>query len=257
MNGHAELVAILHRLLCVEADGNPTIANIEAAIPNLRRLDWINRFGRADAWLRIASGLSTDHLERLVRIFVVAEREYNWLGGSVAAAIWLFRAYCERQDAHPDTLADWVLKNRGRNEYVPFGRMTPARSLDDWHVEQKHRAQRREIRRLREEEQKDTKARRTREAREQSEERKEASAVRHKNLLACVDIIQALTGIERLQYIATNNDLPLEFIPEDLIRRCVSVATSLDAATKHKLLTRIDRRRRKIWRDLRAAYLCP
>jgi hypothetical protein len=188
----------------------------------------------------------------LVKIFVVAEWEYDWLGGSVAAAIWLFREYSGRADADADALADWVLRNRGRNDYVPFGRMTSARSLSEWRIEQEHRGQWRELQRFREQEQKEAKARRAREARQRSEQRKEASEARHKDLQRCMDELQKLTGSERLKNIATARDLPLEFIPEELLEGCMLAAASIDAETKQLLLKRIDRRRRKIWRDLRA-----
>jgi hypothetical protein len=89
MEQKAKLVAILSRLAAAEYDGDPTITNIEAAVPDFRRMGWINRFGPAAEWQNILSGFSTRDLERLLKVIVIAEREYDWLGGFVAAAIWM------------------------------------------------------------------------------------------------------------------------------------------------------------------------
>ena len=36
----------------------------------------------------------------------------------MAAPIWLYQAYSTRVGADADALANWVLRNRGRNEYI-------------------------------------------------------------------------------------------------------------------------------------------
>jgi hypothetical protein len=248
-----EVTAILDRLLTVERSDEPTIAKIEAKLPDLRRLDWINRFGPADAWMQIAADLGTDELEWLIKILVVAEREYDWLGGSVAAPIWLFRAYSERADTDADALADWALRNRGRNDYIPFGRMTAARSLEQWRREQDLRAAHRELQRYRVQEQKEAKAQRAKDAAERSFLRTVASRARHEELLRHLDELRGRNARDRLLYIAAATDLPLEFIPHDLIVECTSAAQSLDRAYREVLLKRIDRRSRTIWRRLRSA----
>lgn len=251
--GQADLVAVLNRLTSVENDGDPTIASIQGAVPDLGRMDWINRFGPADAWAGIASGLDTKTLERLIKILVVAEREFEWLGGSVAAPIWLFRAYQERSDGDANSLGDWVLRNRGRNDYIPFGRMTSACSLGEWHVEQRLREQRRGSHRLREQEQEDAKRQRMEQSVERSAEREEASQRRHGELQVRIGQLQALDAHARLSRIATDAMLPLEVIPPNLIADCIPVAASLSDEVKRLLLGRIDRRSGKVWKKLRVA----
>ena len=249
MKGEADLVPILNRLMSVQYDGDPTIVGIEAAVPNLARMDWINCIFTA-SWAEIASSLPTDELERLTKILVIAEREYAWLGGSVAAPIWLFRAYCERADADADALAEWALLNRGRNDYIPFGISTRARTLEEWHVQQRLYHERKALHRYSEQAARAAKVRRATEAAERSLQRKKASCARHEQLLARVKKLRGLSPCERLSYIAANVDLPLEFIPQDLITECMSVAASVDGETKQLLVERIDRRQRKLWKDL-------
>lgn len=250
MKEKADLIAILNRLVSVECNGDPTLIAILRAVPNLQRLDWINRFGPAGAWSEVTSEFKTNELERLVKIIVVAEREFEWLGGSVAAAIWLFRSYRDRPDGDADALGDWALKNRGRNDYIPFGRMTSVGSVAEWHVEQRSREEWRELQRQRILAEKDAKARRKEEAAERSLCRKEASRVRHMELQPIVERLRTLGPSERLSYIATKAALPLEFIPQNLIAECIPVAACLDDETKQLLAGRIGRRRSKVWKSL-------
>ena len=252
MQGQAELVIIVNRLVSV-GDANPTVKSILAVVPDFEHMDWINRFGPADAWATTVSALSTVQLERLFKILVIAEREFDWLGGSVAAPIWLFRAYSQRVDADADTLAEWALRNRGRNDYVPFGSMTSARSLEQWHAEQRARSVRRASQREREQEQEFAKHQRVARAEARSGERRQASEQRHVDLQGRLERLKSLDVSARLRALATDTELPLEFIPTDLIVDSLSVATSLDQATRKALLKRIDRRRGQHWESLRAA----
>jgi hypothetical protein len=148
------LTRTLNLLASIRHEDDPTIGELLAAVPDLQKMDWINRFGPARAWERVASDIETDALEWLTKALVITEREFDWVGGSVAAPIWLYRAYSTRVGADADALANWVLRNRARNEYVPFGRRTSARSVEEWRAEEKGRQLHREELRLIEEQQK-------------------------------------------------------------------------------------------------------
>ena len=108
--------------------------------PELTCSGWINLVGPSE-WGALANKWSTQDLEWLIRVLVTAERELKWVGGSVAASIWLYRLYQERADGDADKLADWMLRNSG-NKYVPFGSLTAAHSLVQWHDEQLQKARR-------------------------------------------------------------------------------------------------------------------
>jgi hypothetical protein len=133
MDEAADFVEIVSLLAAPEGEGDPTIASILAAVPGLREMSWINRRSCRE-WRAIATALPTPAVERLFKILVIAEREFEWDGGSVAAPIWLFHAYWGRYDAEPNRLAAWALRNRGRNVYIPYGSPTPGyrRPLDEW-----------------------------------------------------------------------------------------------------------------------------
>ena len=114
------LTRTLNLLASIRHEDDPTIDELLAAVPGLQKMDWINRFGPARAWESVASDIETDALEWLTKALVIAEREFDWIGGSVAAPIWLYQAYSTRVGADADALANWVLRNRGCNEYIPF-----------------------------------------------------------------------------------------------------------------------------------------
>ena len=160
----------------------PTIDELLAAVPDLQKMDWINLFGPARAWESVASDIQTDALEWLTKALVIAEREFDWIGGSVAAPIWLYQAHSTRVGADADALANWVLRNRGRNEYIPFGRSTSARSVEEWREEEKGRQSHREWLRLMEEQKKKEKAERKQRAIERVTQRKHESRERHAHI---------------------------------------------------------------------------
>ena len=131
----SKVVALLNKLAALQPKENPAIAGILAHCPELACNDWINRYGPASEWSEVADLYATPVLAWLVKVLVTAERELRWIGGSVAAPIWLFRAYQQRSDATVDALAEWIFRNKG-NDYLPFGSASAARSLAEWRLEQ-------------------------------------------------------------------------------------------------------------------------
>jgi hypothetical protein len=174
----------------------------------------------------------------------------------VAAPIWLYQAYSTRVGADADALANWVLRNRGRNEYIPFGRRTSARSVEEWCEEEKGRQAHREWLRLMEEQKKKEKAERKQRAIERVTQRKHESRERHAHIERQLVELRAVQGCQRLSLIARDTSLPLEKIPPSLIVECIDAVQVLDEETKQTLLRRIDRRRRRVWKNLRSALVC-
>jgi hypothetical protein len=93
------LTRTLNLLASIRHEDDPTIDELLAAVPDLQKMDWINRFGPARAWESVASNIQTGALEWLTEALVIAEREFDWIGGSVAAPIWLYQAYSTRVGA--------------------------------------------------------------------------------------------------------------------------------------------------------------
>lgn len=135
MKSREDAIAVLDELAALPATETPVIEDLLAACPALRTCEWVNRYGPADEWRTIAVRYSTTTLSWLIRVLVTAERELKWLGGSVAAPIWLFESYQQRPDGDADQLAAWIFDHRG-NDYLPFGSMTTARTVAEWRSEQ-------------------------------------------------------------------------------------------------------------------------
>lgn len=253
MANEVVLRGIVELLVMISHGEDPTIAELLTVVPNLRTLDWINRFGPLSAWEPVAANLATDALAWLTKSLVLAEREFHWLGGSVAAPIWLFRVYAARPDGNADALANWILANRGRNSYVPFGRMTSARSVEEWHAQQRAREQRRTDLQVGIEDGKRRKVERAQEAKQRHEERRLINKERSARLHAELKRLREINGWQRLARIASDAALPLEAIPSELIADCILDVGALDHEARRSLLARIDQRRGRMWRRLRLA----
>ena len=79
-----------------------------------------------------------DALVYLFKGLVLCERDFQWIGGSVAANIGIFRVIKSHFEIKCDhkrlnELIDWAVKNRGNNPYTPFGSIvySKCRSIDD------------------------------------------------------------------------------------------------------------------------------
>ena len=72
-------------------------------------------------WEPILEPLNAAGHEALGKGLVVAEETHHWCCGSVAAAIWVYRAFEQKFPEAADALADWMLAHSS-NPWVPFGR---------------------------------------------------------------------------------------------------------------------------------------
>lgn len=247
------LPRLVNQLIELWREDDPTVDLLLSRWPWLSDAGWINRCG-PDNWLAAIASLSTPQLEWLIKIVVIAESHLKgWGAGSVASAIWLFRAYEKRSDGDWRQMADWILRNRGGNNYLPFGFMTAARSLDGWYSERASKKKRYEVHLGREQHEQDSKKRRTRAAQERHIARHEQSAEHKKQLISIVEQLRSMPPYDRLVFISEQSNFPLEAIPNDLLEACVNTAHSLRGNAREMLLERIDRRNSGVWKKLRLA----
>ena len=214
-----------------------------------KRKDEINR-KTSVFWKSIAEKLSKQDLENLFRGLVIVERELNWIGGSVAGAIWVFREYKQRFADSSIELANWALKNRGRNLYIPFGGLTHAANYHEW-IDLKELKAERYSEHLREQQlQRKEKLIREEKRFESHEERLRDGEVRA-TLVKEYNRNLSLAALgDRLNLIA-RSDMPLESVDSKLLNEILVEFPTLDAATKKVLLKKIDRRDRGFWGKIR------
>ncbi len=106
---------ILEALALIQSEEAPTLGFLRDKHPELIRSDWINRWGPYHAWPQILSKFTTPQLAYLAKAITVLERDLKWCGGSVAATIWIFKAYEARPDGDPERLASWIVRKREKS----------------------------------------------------------------------------------------------------------------------------------------------
>jgi len=243
---------ILEKLAALEGQADPKLAFLLSRHPELTRLDWLNRWGPGNAWPSVLAKFSTAQLAYIAKAITVLERDLNWLGGSVAATIWIFRAYQARDDGNADELASWILANRN-NQWSPFGTLSSARTLNEYRSERERRKQRRLSHLEREAV--------LRQRKEDDAQRRQQQAIlrcaegkrRAGRLRGYLEQLEAMSFYQRLRFLAVDRSFPLEAIPACLIAPTLPQVPELPAEIRDALLSRLDRRRTRRWRQLRTA----
>src|SRR5437867_3678626 len=128
---HRELVDIVAKLVGFASRADLDDPEETSCLEEFRQRSDINRLHWRD-WDQVTESLSNEELVHLLKALTVAENRLTWLGGSVAACIWVFRELERRDLLLSLQLADWILPRTG-NPYVPFGRPNfGARSVEEY-----------------------------------------------------------------------------------------------------------------------------
>lgn len=85
----------------------------------LSKLDEINRQTN-QFWHSEIKNLDDEKLISLFKGIVLVEKELNWIGGSVAGGIWIYKEIIKRNLDANYSLANWTLSITN-NPYLPFG----------------------------------------------------------------------------------------------------------------------------------------
>lgn len=85
----------------------------------LSKLDEINRQTN-QFWHSETKNLEDKKLISLFKGIVIVEKELNWIGGSVAGGIWIYKEIIKRNLDDNYSLANWTLSITN-NPYLPFG----------------------------------------------------------------------------------------------------------------------------------------
>lgn len=99
--------------------GNSKQSINDETILYFRRRDFINRL-HWQTWQQFADELNADELISLFKGLVMIEEKLNWLGGSVAGAIWIYKIIREKKLDNNNEIADFGLRNCS-NPWIPFG----------------------------------------------------------------------------------------------------------------------------------------
>ncbi len=212
----------------------------------------LDALNRRSGWSAVAADLQDEDLVGLIRAFVVAERELQWIDGSVAATIWLYRCLAERSIDTADAITPWIVKQRG-NPWVPFGttRDHGATTLREWRARDaeywRGRRQANERNRVEQARAKQARLARQREERKKHEERSRRSRARREKSIAA---LAALTPLERLRSLSATQ-YSADYYPACFADVTDDLLGQLETVTRHALLERLRRVRNPAWRDLR------
>lgn len=105
--------------LLIEAGkmGNPFCEQALTLIAPLREKDEINRLHWQE-WNKFTENMEVQDLVSLTKGLTVAERHFQWIGGSVAGVIWVYRMLYSKDQEVAEKVGTWVKVNTN-NPYAP------------------------------------------------------------------------------------------------------------------------------------------
>jgi len=237
MNSKEGLSAIVPALIALGRTNNldameshEISASIHEAV-EINRLHW-------PWWDAVTRSLSYDDLVSLFKAVVTVERVLNWSGGSVAAAIWIFREMQQRNEVPTDELADWALAHT-ENHYVPFGTTNlGAKSFNDLRQQREVWQARKSATSVLEKRRADEGARKHAASQQAHVVRMAAQCVAtelRRTLLARLD---ELPAVERLCYIAADEAHAVSYYQPVYADVSAEVLLALEPTTRTKLIER-------------------
>jgi hypothetical protein len=96
---------------------NPFSEQAVTLIASLRKKDEINRLHWRE-WNKFTENMEVQDLVSLTKGLTVAERHFQWSGGSVAGVIWVYRMLQNKDREVAKIVGAWVKENTN-NPYAP------------------------------------------------------------------------------------------------------------------------------------------
>jgi len=220
--------------------------DVAALLQQVAPFDAINRLHWSD-WDLASQRLATADLAALVRGVTIAEEGLlGWSGGSVSAAIWVFRKLQERDAVLAEEMADWVLRHT-TNPWLPFGTQNfGACSLAEYRNRSAHRQQQ-----IKEGlDAQEASERRAAEFREKLTRQRHRAAQlwRTETRAAFLRTLEALPIPEQLAQLARDQEFPPQWYPTKLASAATpDVLAQLDEDIRLALLEKLKGRHRGPW----------
>lgn len=206
-------------------------------------------------WDRFTANLSTSKLISLIKGLTIAEKHYRWIGGSVAAVIWVYRQLRERgpKEAVED-ITRWVFDNR-LNPYIPLG-TTRYSSYEDYlyqHSDEYHKFQnkKRIEYEKREKEQREAAARRSSKRMRNSIKHQKRAEEKAKQREKIIYELATKNAEHKWNYIASNSSVNIDYYPIEWTNEPKTVFQNLSSETRIALIERTRFKRRGPWKKLR------
>ena len=179
--------------------------------------DYINRL-HGNTWREFMTKLTDEDLIFVFKALVRIEKELEWIGGSVAGAIWVYGVIQNRGLDRDYKIADFGLRNCD-NPWVPFGgSYYGIRTIDEYFAYKSASAKEKEKRAIKYEKTLNrVKGRKERRATEIAELRKLSNEERGNIKKELLNKYQNVSNLEKLKLIANDQLYPPEYYPNEWI----------------------------------------
>lgn len=229
------------------------IGNSERPIDNevimsFRKRDFINRL-HWETWKQFSNKLNDNDLISLYKGLVLIEGRINWLGGSVASAIWVYRIIQDRKLDNDFRIADFGLRNCD-NPWIPFGNSYYGkRTIEDFFAYKKEKSKISAIKAERYEKViRRTKGRKEKRAAAIAELRKLSRQERGNILKGLLEKYSTSTKTQRLEIIAADLKYPPEYYPSEWINLTSEEIKELPTELRKKLYDKLSTKTKGQWK---------
>jgi uncharacterized membrane protein len=206
-------------------------------LATVNQWEFINRLPWS-AWNPVLEPLSVLEHEAAAKGVVNAEERHRWCGGSVAAAIWVYRSFAQKFPAQANALAEWMLAN-SNNEWVPFGsNRGSARTIQEHLDLLERRAARRRCSAEERIDQQELKAEKTIARLQTAKDLDLAQRARSETRSLLIAELKDLPVKKRLEHLACDDQRPLYYYPVELADGASVVWHELDEQIRQRLTAR-------------------
>ena len=277
---------VLDKLVAI-GRSDPDSEQVASLLEQIKHKDEVNRLHWAE-WDSLTRTMTTEDVAALAKGLGLAESRLRWLGGSVAAVIWVFRELQRRDPGTAEAVAEWIgtqwVEAGYENDWVHFPGAQELRhrreirearkendSIEDelkrgWDAlpweKHKHEwlVREREESRVRQERQRQDDERRARERSladelkklksEYSSLTKQLNRMRHaEDRRRLLQEAEHMSSPERLRLIA-ERDFDIGFYPEEWAHVEAQLLTSLSQEVRQKLIDKLRERKKGPWKSL-------
>lgn len=213
-----------------------------------KKRDYVNRqYG--DTWRKIVVDISDSDLIELFKGLVKVERELNWIGGSVAGAIWVYGVISQRRLDNDYAIADFGLRNCD-NPWVPFGgSYYGTRTITDYFAFKNTKAKESAIKAdLYEKVLKRVEGRKAKRSTAIAELRQLSNQQRGQIRIELLEKYSTATTKERLEIIATDLKFPPEYYPTEWIDITIEEIEKLPIVLIKKLYDKLSSKTKGEWK---------
>jgi hypothetical protein len=211
--------------------------------------DYINR-QHGNTWREFITKLTDEDLIFVFKALVRLEKELEWIGGSVAGAIWVYGVIQKRGLDEDYKIADFGLRNCD-NPWVPFGgSYFGIRTIDEYFTYKSALVKEKEKKAIQYEKTLNrVKGRKERRSSQIAELRKLSNEERGNIKKALLNKYQNATNLEKLKLIADDEIYPPEYYPNEWVKISIEEVEILPIELIKQLYDKLSTKTKGEWKQ--------